>query len=164
MKTCVFAGTFDPFTLGHKSMVDECLNRFGKVIIVIGENPLKRSVMPTADRKLAIDACYKNDGRVLTVCYKEIKQNFSEFLISQGATVYVRGIRNDADLEFEKAMEQKNKKLYPFITTEYIYAEQSVKEVSSTAVRELILKGESINKLVPSECLDIVLQSFRANL
>lgn len=163
MKTCVFAGTFDPFTVGHKHMVDECLTKFDRVIVVIGDNPKKSSVMPYDDRKLAVESCYKSDERVVVVCYQQIKDNFSSFLLDLGATVYVRGIRNDVDMQFEKQMEQKNRKLYPFIKTEYVFADDKHKNISSTLVRENIIKGQSIKGLVPDECVDIVLKSFGKN-
>ena len=163
MKTCVFAGTFDPFTLGHKFTVDECLTKFDRVIVVIGDNPKKSSVMSYDDRKLAVESCYQGDERVVVVCYRQIKDTFSQFLLDNGATVYVRGIRNDVDMQFERQMAEKNKEIYPFITTEYIYAKDEYKDISSTLVRENISKGQSIKGLVPDECVDIVHKSFRKN-
>jgi pantetheine-phosphate adenylyltransferase len=161
MKTnCVFAGTFDPFTVGHKQIVQTCLQKYDKVFIVIGENPQKTCVMTLQQRQRAILSCFENNQRVIVLPYSDIKNNYADYLKSQGVTVYVRGIRNQQDLEFEKQMEQKNKVLYPFITTEYLFAQKQFEGVSSSLVKQKLLSGENALKFIPKECVEQVKQAF----
>ena len=161
MKTnCVFAGSFDPFTVGHKQIVQTCLEKYDKVFIVIGENPQKTCVMTLQQRQRAILSCFENNDRVIVVTYLQVKDNYADYLKSQGVSVYVRGIRNKQDLEFEKQMEQKNKQLYPFITTEYVFAQQQFERVSSSLVKQKLLSGQDAFDLIPNECLEQVKQAF----
>lgn len=149
MKTCVFAGTFDPFTVGHENVVKKCLNVYDKVIIVIGENPNKNSgLFSEEQKKRLIKACFEN-ANVSVVCFSELKEKFSDFLLKNEAFFYVRGIRDEKDLRFEKEMEQKNKTLYPFVKTEYIYADEPYKNISSTLVKRLIKEKKSVKEYIP---------------
>ncbi|MBR2870565.1 MAG: 16S rRNA (guanine(966)-N(2))-methyltransferase RsmD [Clostridia bacterium] len=142
---CVFAGTFDPVTIGHVDIIEKCEKKFDKVYVVIGQNPQKKSLFTQSQREDLLKLCFKNNKKVEVLCYSALKENYAEYLKKQGVTVYVRGIRNEIDLEYEKKSEQVNKSLYPFITTEYIECENQFKGVSSTLVKEQILKGDYSN-------------------
>ena len=159
MKVCVFAGTFEPFTVGHEQIVRKCIEKFDKVYVVIGKNPNKQSLLTDAEKLEIISACFCG-ANVCVVAYSQIA-DYSKFLKEKGITVYVRGIRDDKDLEFERKMEKENLKLYPFIQTEYVYADLPFKEVSSTLVRQKIANGESVAHLIPSACLDLTLKYLK---
>lgn len=156
MKTCVFAGTFDPITVGHKDVIDACCKKYQKVLVVIGQNPLKTSLFTEMERFLITKECFKNNPKIEVVLYSDYSNCYAEFLKEKGADVYVRGIRNQTDLEFEKSMEQKNKLIYPWITTKYLTCREEFKNVSSSLIREKLKNGQSLNGLVPNECLDII--------
>ena len=145
MKTCVFAGTFDPVTLGHKNVIDKCLDRFERVILVIGQNPKKSTLFTEGQRLEMLKSVYGDNPKVEIALYSGHKDDYADFLKSKNATVYVRGIRNEQDLAFEKQMQQKNQVQYPFITTEFIHCDKDFCEISSTKVRQLVKDGNDCN-------------------
>ena len=79
MKNCVFAGTFDPFTNGHKKITEICKRLFDKVYVVVGENPDKSPFFPPDVRLAAISAEFEGDGAVETLFYSDV-ENYAEFL------------------------------------------------------------------------------------
>lgn len=148
MKTCVFAGTFDPITVGHYDIVKKCAEKYQKVLVVIGQNPEKQCMLSESQRLQTVKKAFEGILGVEVYLYSSLQERYADFLKEQNATVYVRGIRNQKDLEFEKKMEEKNKKIYPFITTEYIWSED-YQEVSSSAVKQKIKEGKEFLSLIP---------------
>lgn len=153
MYKCVFAGTFDPFTVGHESIVKECEKRFDEVFLVVGENPDKKPFFPLSIRVSALNGLYPSGGKVRVIGYRDIP-DYAAFLKSEGVTAYVRGIRDEKDLAYERAAEKRNEQLYPFVKTEYIAAEKGFEKVSSTYIRGLIGKGEDFSSLVPEKTFE----------
>lgn len=158
MKTCVFAGTFDPVTTGHKNIIDKCLALYDKVMLVVGRNPQKSCLLSEHDRVKLLNLLYDGNDCVEVVLYSDYQENYVEFLKSKNACFYVRGIRNDIDLEFEKAMEEKNKKIYPFIKTEYVNCDKEYKNVSSTLVKRAIQDGKEFLQFIPKACQKALLE------
>lgn len=161
-RNAVFAGTFDPFTTGHADIVRKCLNAYGRLILVLGENPDKKPLFPTEVRLKALKSAYGSEGRVTVASFAESK-NYPEFLRLNGVTDYVRGIRNDDDLKYERAAEEKNRVTYPEIRTAYVVAKEEFKDVSSTRVREAIKKGEDFSSLVPAGAYKVYEDYLKAN-
>lgn len=148
MAKCVFAGTFDPMTTGHVSIVKKLNKKYDDVLVVIGNNPKKTTFFSLAERKqIAKLSLYKISG-VRVIVYDDYKENYKEFLDKNGYTVYARGIRNLVDLEYEKKAEEINKTLYPKLTTVYFYATDKDKKVSSSLVRDKIKNGKDYKRLV----------------
>lgn len=156
MKTCVFAGTFDPITLGHENIINKCLDRFDRVILVIGQNPKKSTLFTEWQRLEMLKSVYGDNSKVEIVLFSDHKDDYADFLKSKNATVYVRGIRNEQDLAFEKQMQQKNQIEYPFITTEFIDCDKAFCEISSTKVRQITEKDGSYEKYLSLKVLDLV--------
>ncbi len=149
MKGCVFAGTFDPITVGHEQIINKSLSVYGRVLVVVGKNPKKTSFLSEEDRVALVKAAFDGLENVAVVAYSQVENGYADFLKDSGYTVYVRGIRNQADLQMENAMKQVNAKLYPFIQTDYVYAEGEVAQVSSSLVRQLIAEGKDWLHLIP---------------
>lgn len=154
MKKCIYAGSFDPLTIGHEDIIEKCLEGFDSVLIVIGENANKNCYFSLDERKRIINAVYGEDKRVEVIDYASNKDRYSEFLKEKGYNYYVRGIRNEKDKAFEDAYKKINEKEYPFITTEYIYASKKYSLISSTIVREKIIKNEDFSSLVSKKVKD----------
>ena len=148
MKTCIFAGTFDPFTVGHKAVVDKLIKRKRKVIITVGENPEKEPFFSAEERKRIIKAAFKGNKAVTVIVYSGERTEYKKTLEKLKAKEYYRGIRNFADFEYEKKAEEKNKELYPDIETRYI-AVKKYSYVSSTLVKERIKKNLDVKKYIP---------------
>ncbi|MDY6367246.1 MAG: pantetheine-phosphate adenylyltransferase [Clostridia bacterium] len=150
MKTCVFAGTFDPITVGHKAVIDKIINSGRRVIITVGENPEKVPFFTEDERTLMLRAAFKGNKKVRVVKYSDLKDGYAEFLNSSCVTEYYRGIRNSADYEFERAREEKNTQLYPGVKTVYVFLSKYA-FVSSSVVRERLSKGKDVKKYIPKK-------------
>ena len=151
MKKCIYAGSFDPLTLGHEDIIKKSLNEYDSVLIVIGENANKKCYFSLEERKRIISAVYGKDKRVEVIDYASNKGNYIKLLQEKGYNYYVRGIRNEKDKAFEDAYKKINEKEYPFITTVYIDASKEYSLISSTLVRENIIKNEDFSLMVSKQ-------------
>jgi pantetheine-phosphate adenylyltransferase len=94
LKSCVFAGTFDPITTGHQDIILGLAKAYQKVIVVIGQNPQKESFFTENERLQLLNECFKGVENVECYLYSDYKDGYSEFLQSKGVSVYARGIRD----------------------------------------------------------------------
>jgi pantetheine-phosphate adenylyltransferase len=135
-KIAVYAGTFDPVTLGHLWMIEQGSIIFDKLVVAIGMNFEKKSYFPLKDRI----ALLKESTRELSNV--EIGEFSGQFLIryseSIGARFILRGIRNPNDYEYEKALRHINSDLNPAITTVFLMPPREISEVSSSIVKGLV--------------------------
>lgn len=154
MSACVFAGSFDPPTRGHESVISRCVARYGKVFVVIGENKDKECLFTPQERKKMLETLFQDTPSVIVVNYADYKQDYAKFLLDNQITTYVRGIRNQTDFEYEKGQEEFNKIKYPFITTEYMHADEEFVGFSSSLVKKKIESGEDFSELVPESVLE----------
>lgn len=148
MRTAIFPGSFDPFTRGHQSIVEQALTIFDEVIIAIGENVDKRYLLPLDSRLQLIEKLYKDNPRVRCASYSSLT---GEFALKAGAQAIVRGVRNAIDFEFERTMAQTNKRLYPSLTTVILLTPPHLADVSSSTVRELLKFGQEVTEFIPEE-------------
>ena len=100
MKKCVFAGTFDPFTVGHEDTVKKCLDLFDEVVIAVAENKKKACMFSAKERAEMILAVFRGEPRVRVLIWDGV---MVELLKRENIPFYVRGIRNTVDLEYENA-------------------------------------------------------------
>ena len=146
MKTAIFPGSFDPFTRGHKALVEQALGLFGKVVIAIGENVNKRSLLSLEARKKLIEELYADDERVECITYSTLTGDTARKV---GATAIIRGVRNTIDFEYERTLAQTNSRLYPEITTVMLLTPAELADVSSSTVRELLSFEREVDWLLP---------------
>ena len=147
-KIALFAGSFDPFTRGHEAVVTAALQFFDEVVIGVGENVSKKSLLSVEQRCRLIADVYKNDNRVRVVFYNTLT---GEFAREVGATVLVRGVRNTLDFEFERTIEATNRQLFPELTTVFLPTPAELMHVSSSMVRELLAFGREVDDYLPQE-------------
>jgi pantetheine-phosphate adenylyltransferase len=135
-KTAVYAGTFDPVTIGHLWMIEQGAALFDQLIVAIGENPDKRCMF-SLDERLAM-------LREVTVQFPNIQvaSYSNQFLIAYaqttGARYILRGIRTESDYEYERAMRNVNGDLNPRINTVFLIPPRGIAEVSSSMVKGLV--------------------------
>lgn len=158
MKTCVFAGTFDPFTTGHKQIVDKALSVYERVVVVLAINSQKTPLFSTEERMDFIKKTFIKTPEVSVDFYDGFMMDYMK---ENGYTDYVRGVRGDADLEYENLMKENNKKLNPAVKTVFIECDAEFMGVSSSLVREKLFLGEPIDGLVPENCKKEVENAFR---
>ena len=142
---CLFPGSFDPFTLGHKSIVDRVLPMADDVVIAIGVNAGKKSMFSLEERVAQIQKVYANEPRVKVASYEGLTTDFAK---SIGATVMVRGVRTAQDFEFERTLADVNRQLTG-IETILLITEPQYSAISSSIVRELLSYGKDVKEFLP---------------
>ncbi|MBO6035234.1 MAG: pantetheine-phosphate adenylyltransferase [Paludibacteraceae bacterium] len=137
----LFPGSFNPFTIGHKNIVDRALRLFDTVVIAVGVNSAKEeNATGAVMRAEHIKAIYKDNSKVEVISYSTLTANVvKEYNID----CIIRGIRNAADLEYEDEITRVNYTVFG-VETLYLLADPQLKEVSSTVARELNKYGVQI--------------------
>lgn len=146
MRTALFPGSFDPFTVGHQALVSEGLRFFDKIVVAVGENPDKRGLLTTANRKRLIEDLYKDEPRVEVVSYSGLTGNYCR---ENELKFILRGMRNTVDFDFERNMMQINQRLYPEITTVLLFTPSEYVAVSSSVIREILSFGGDVAQFMP---------------
>jgi pantetheine-phosphate adenylyltransferase len=146
MKIALFAGTFDPFTLGHHEIVLRGLQLFDKIVIGVGINAEKKTMFDVEKRLFFIQEIYKNNPRVEVKSYTNLTIQFASEI---NAIAILRGIRNSIDLEYEKTIALANRHQNPNIETVFLFSLPEYSFISSTVVREMIKYKGNIEGLVP---------------
>lgn len=158
MKKCVFAGTFDPPTTGHKHVIDSCLKIFDEVVVAILVNTDKTPYFTEEEREGLLRKMYKGNSRVKVTVFEGAVVDLLE---KENTPFYVRGIRNTVDFEYENANFFANKKLKSDIVTIYLPAEQESLQISSTLVKNSIKFKKQFAEYVPPEILQDILQILK---
>lgn len=146
-RIALFPGTFDPFTIGHQSLVSRGLELMDEIVISIGINDKKLTYFSLEKRLEAIRNLYQNDPRIKVMSYNSLTVDFAEEV---GAAFILRGIRTVNDFEYEKSIADVNRKLTG-IETFILFTEPEHTHISSSIVRELLRYGKDISSFVPKE-------------
>lgn len=145
-RVALFAGSFDPFTRGHETVVEEALRLFDEVVIGVGENVSKKGLLSVEQRCRLIEELYADNGRVRVAKYSTLTGDFAREV---GATALVRGVRNTVDFEFERTIEATNRELFPELTTVLLVTPVEYMHISSSMVRELLAFGRKVDDYLP---------------
>ena len=147
----VYAGTFDPITIGHLRSLSDTVKAFKKAFVVVGENAKKTPTFTEEERaELASIALGGANAEVVKFSDFKSEKEYGEFLEEMGVRYYVRGIRDEKDFGYEKKAEKKNAVIYPFIKTAYIFCDDDMKDISSTKVKAALKKGEDALRYIPA--------------
>ena len=145
-RVAIFPGSFDPFTRGHKAVVEEALRIFDKVIIAIGHNTSKSGMLTVEARKRLIERVYENEERVEVTTYTTLTGDEAQRV---GASTIIRSVRNATDFDYERTMDHANRAIYPELRTVVVIAPAEVEHISSSLVRELHTFGRDTSSLLP---------------
>ena len=146
-RRAIFPGTFDPFTIGHQSLVDRALTLVDEIVISIGINSAKKTYFSLEERVASIEQLYRSDPRVKVMLYDSLTVDFAKHI---DARFILRGIRTVNDFEYEKYMADVNRELTG-IETFILFTEPEYTHISSSIVRELLQYGKDISRFVPQE-------------
>ena len=145
MKTAIFPGSFDPFTIGHDALVRRALDIVDELYIAIGINTGKRTMFTLEERMGRIAALYKDEPRIHVVSYEGLTTDFAQ---SIGAQFIIRGVRNTIDFEYERNIADINRMLTG-IETILLISDSQYAAISSSMVRELAHFGKDISAYLP---------------
>ena len=145
MKIAVFPGSFDPITLGHYDIIKRGVSLFDKVIVAIGVNAEKKYMFTLKERLHFIEESFKDEPKVEVVTYEGLTIDLCKKV---GAKFILRGLRNPADFEFEKAIAHTNRRLSK-IETVFLLTAANTSYISSSIVRDVLRNNGDYTILVP---------------
>lgn len=146
MRKAIFPGSFDPVTLGHYDIIQRGTKLFDEVVVAIGVNADKKYMYSIEDRKRFIEEAFVDNPKVKVVTYEGLTVDFCKEI---EADFILRGLRNPADFEFEKAIAHTNRKLSK-IETVFLLTAARTSYISSSIVRDVIRNGGDYSVLVPN--------------
>lgn len=148
MRTGIFVGSFDPFTIGHDSVVRRALPLFDRLVIgVAGDNVNKKHMRPAEERMTAIKELYRQEPAIEVKPYHGLTVDFAK---AENAGFIVKGIRSVKDFEYERTQADINRRLAGTETI-LLYAEPHLESISSTLVRELRHFGTDVSEFLPEK-------------
>ena len=145
MERAIFPGSFDPITLGHYDIIKRGVKLFDEVVVAIGINADKNYMFSLDERKAFIENAFKDEPKVSVVTYEGLTIEFCKKIDAQ---FILRGLRNPADFEFEKAIAHTNRKLSK-IETVFLLTAAKTSFISSSIVRDVIRNNGDYTVLVP---------------
>lgn len=145
MKTAVFPGSFDPITLGHYDIIKRGVSLFDKIYVAIGVNADKKYMFSLEERVHFIKEAFKDEPKIEVITYKGLTIDLCRKV---GADFILRGLRNPADFEFEKAIAHTNRELSK-IETVFLLTAAKTSYISSSIVRDVLRNGGDYTILVP---------------
>ena len=157
MKTCVFAGTFDPITNGHVFVINKCLEAFDKVVVAVGVNVDKTPAFSVEQRMEMIRRAFCNNKNVEV---KSFSGMLVDFMRENQIKINVRGLRNQEDYCYETTMAQYNLDMYEDLITMYIPTPLSLAHVSSSTMRNILKNGGDLSIYVP-EAVDTYIKELK---
>lgn len=143
-KVGVYAGSFDPFTIGHADIVQRALCVVEELHIVVGQNIHKKPFRSTEERIRLIEELYCGESRIRVVSYQGIIANYAK---SHGA-ILIRGLRGFGDLDSEQTMAEVNREKFG-VETICLFSAPAHRAISSSLVRELATFGEDYSEYIP---------------
>ena len=149
MRRAVFPGSFDPLTLGHTDIIDRALPLFDEIIIAIGTNSSKKYMFDLEQRKEFIIETYKDEPKIKVDTYQGLTIDYCKEIDSD---FILRGLRNPADFEFEKAIAHTNRKM-SHIETVFLLTSADTSYISSSIVRDILQNKGDISLFVPKAVL-----------
>ena len=146
MKRAIFPGSFDPITLGHYDIIERGVTLFDEIIVAIGVNASKKYMFSLEERMQFIREAFKDEPKIKVVSYEGLTVDFCKEI---NVEFILRGLRNPADFEFEKAIAHTNRDLAP-IETVFLLTAAKTSYIASSIVRDVIRNNGDYTKLVPN--------------
>lgn len=144
-RIAIFPGSFDPFTVGHHSIVMRALPLFDKIVVAIGTNAAKYAMMSESRRVEALRELYADNEKIEVISYEGLTVDAAKMC---GAKVILRGVRMIQDFEYEKNLAEVNRSISG-LETVLLYTLPEFGHISSSIVRELIRYGRDVSSLLP---------------
>lgn len=145
-KIALFAGSFDPFTNGHKDIVERGLKLFDEIVISIGHNPSKKRYFDVSLMVSKIKETFKDTEGITVITYDVLT---AELAKQHQARFLLRGLRNTTDFEYENSIAQVNRNLYKELETVFLITSPKYAFISSTIIREVHRYNGDVSSYIP---------------
>lgn len=145
MKRAVFPGSFDPLTMGHYDIINRGMTLFDEIVLAIGVNANKDYMFSLEQRKQFLMDAFKGEDKIKVDTYSGLTVDYCK---NHDIGFILRGLRNPADFEFEKAIAHTNRKLEK-IETVFLLTSSGKSYISSSIVRDVIRNNGDYSVLVP---------------
>lgn len=145
MRKAIFPGSFDPITLGHEDIIRRGVTLFDEIVIAIGINAEKKYMFSLEERKRFIEETFKDEPKISVITYEGLTIDLCKKI---NANFILRGLRNPADFEFEKAIAHANRRMSK-IETVFLLTAAKTSFISSSIVRDVIRHNGQYELLVP---------------
>lgn len=162
-RIAVYAGTFDPLTLGHEDIVRRSARLFDQVIVGIGVNPEKQPLFSPDERAKLMSEVFADLPNVSTTCFSGLTVDFAR---DNSASVMVRGVRTVSDIEAEFTMALTNRTIAPDLETVFLMASDAYSHISSTLIKQIATMSrhpdaEQLRKFVPEAVIGPLLDKVQ---
>ncbi|MBO6273527.1 pantetheine-phosphate adenylyltransferase [bacterium] len=152
-KIAIYAGSFDPITLGHIDVLKNGAKMFDKVIIAVADNPNKKCMFSVEERIKFIKNSIKDIPNAEVDSFKGLTVEYAK---KKNADILLRGLRTTADFEFETQLSQNNRAICEDIKTVFLITKPEYSFISSSAVKEILINKGDISKFVPKGAYDLI--------
>lgn len=157
MKVAIYPGSFDPFTNGHKNIIERGVKVFDQIIVAVAHNTSKKTVFSVEERVEILNDVFKNRDDVKVDYFEGL---LVEYIKKKGTNIVLRGMRTVSDFEFEMQMALANKTLSSELETVFMVTDSEFSHISSSVIKEVISLNGSASHMVP----EIVEQRLREKL
>jgi len=157
----VYAGTFDPITLGHEDIVRRSACMFGRVVVAVATGHHKKTLFSVDDRVALVRTALADCSGVEVAAFDGLLR---DFVLARGAQVVVRGVRSVADFDYEVQLAGMNRSLMPLVETVFLTPNDKYQYVSSTLVREIATLGGDVSPFVSAGVHQRLLERVRAKV
>ena len=145
-KTAIFPGSFDPFTIGHESVITRAMPLFDEIIVAIGTNTTKNAYFSIDQRMKMIRDVFSDTNKIKIESYQGLTV---EYCRKKRARYLLRGLRTSSDFEYERAIAQTNKAMYPELESVFLLTLPEHTHINSAIVREIIRLGGDASQFIP---------------
>jgi len=158
MKTAVYPGSFDPITNGHLDVIQRASRIVDRLIVAVVKNQSKKPLFTAEER---MELIRKSVREIPNVEVAHFDGLLVRFVADRKADVIIKGLRSNADFEYELLMASVNHSLQPDVETLFLMANPKYAYLSSAVVREVAGLGGDIRDFVPDVVRDDILNKFR---
>ena len=162
MTKAIYAGSFDPFTMGHLNILNRSAKMFDEVIVAIGTNTSKKPLFAPDEKLEMITAVVKESSYDNVRVVLHVDGLIVDFAKSEGATVMVRGIRSLTDMEYEMSIASMNKTQQPEIESVFLMADEKYSFVSSSLIKEVAIFDGDVSGMVPESIAKKMQEKYRS--
>ncbi len=146
MKVAIYPGSFDPFTNGHKNIIERGVRVFDQVIVAVAHNTTKKTVFTVEERVEIISEVFKDREDVKVDYFEGL---LVDYVKRMRTNIVLRGMRTVSDFEFEMQIALANKTLSSELETVFMVTDNEYSHISSTVIKEVTSLGGTVSHMVP---------------